>query len=124
MASFQRHIESLREHMKVQLYWVRISAPDLDQEEQKSVEVGMIGGVGKLKFGFNVVSSAAKPRLARQPGNRDSHNSTIRLNSGGWPMARFHFARYNVFTRTIQLWSDVTILFQCPSGCSSLRADR
>ena len=55
MASFQNHIESQREHMKAQLYWVPISAPDLDQEEQESVEVG--GSVGELKFGFYVVSS-------------------------------------------------------------------
>jgi hypothetical protein len=96
--------------MKVQLYWARISAPDLDQEEQKSVEVGMIGSVGKLKFGFNVVSSAAKPRLAKQPGghkSRDSHKLYNTAELGGWPMARFHFACDNFFTCVIQLWLDV-----------------
>jgi hypothetical protein len=67
MASFQKHIESLREHMKAQLYWAPISAPDLDQEERKSVEVGTTGSVGELKFGFT---------------------SSVLRRSLGWPTAR------------------------------------
>jgi hypothetical protein len=79
--------------MKVQLYWARISAPDLDQEEQKSVEGGMIGSVGKLKFGFNVVSSAAKPRLAKQPGSHKSRFPQLYNTAelGDWWTGRFPF---------------------------------
>ena len=117
IARFQTHIESLREHMKAQLYWVPISALDLDQEEQKSVEVG--GSVGELKFGFT--SSVLRRSLGWPTARQSQVYSTAEL--GGWLMARFHFACCNFFRRIIQLWSDVTILSQRPPGCSSLRAD-
>jgi hypothetical protein len=69
----------------------------------------MTRSVGKLKFGFNVVSSAAKPRLAKQPGSHTSRFPQLYNTAelGGWPMARFHFACDNFFTCVIQLWLDV-----------------